>query len=538
MGDNSKDIFRLLVEAVNDYAIFALDSDGNIITWNAGGKRLKGYEAHEVIGSHFSRFYTERDIERNHPAFELEQAASIGKYEEEGWRVRKDGTTFWASVIITALKDEQGKLRGFAKVTRDLTQKKLAEDKLRLSEERMRLMIEGVMDYAIIMLDPQGSVTSWNEGAKRIKGYEASEILGKHFTKFYSEEDIASGKPMVELKEAEKLGRFEDSGWRIRKDGGSFWANVIITAIRGKDDKLIGFAKVTRDLTERKKAEDDLKEAHNLLEKRVEERTNELRLAKDEALYAVRARDEFLSIASHELKTPLTSMKLQAQVRKRNIVKGNMDAFATDKLTRMIHDDEKQINRLSRLVDDMLDISRLTTGKFTFEIEETNLNTLIYDILTRFAPQLEAAGTPVTVIASAQVVGLWDRYRIEQVISNLITNAMRYGARKPITINVSVNENRARLVVQDQGIGIEEKDQARIFQQYERAVSANAVSGLGLGLYIVKEIIESHEGTISVFSSLGQGASFIVELPLSFNIEDDKKKKNNLFSGKLFQKPS
>lgn len=531
----ANEIFQILVETVSDYAIFALDIDGFILTWNSGGVRLKGYQVQEVVGTHFSRFYTQSDIDKKHPQFELEQAKLHGKYEEEGWRVRKDGTMFWASVVITTLKDPDGAITGFAKVTRDLTKRKIIEDNLRISEERFRLMIEGVRDYAIIMLDMNGSVTSWNEGAKRIKGYTADEIIGQHFTKFYSEEDVASGKPMFELKEAEKLGRFEDSGWRVRKDGSTFWANVIITAIFGKDKKIIGYSKVTRDLTEKKNTEDELRRSYELLEKRVEERTNELLLAKDEALYAVRARDEFLSIASHELKTPLTSMKLQAQVRKRNISKGNMDAFSHDKLSRMIHDDEKQINRLSRLVDDMLDISRLTSGKFTFELEETNLNTLIYDVLTRFAPQLEAAGTPVTVIATSQVIGLWDRYRIEQVVSNLITNAMRYGARRPINITVSGDEDRAKLTIQDHGIGIEEKDQARIFQQYERAVSANVVSGLGLGLYIVKEIVETHDGNISVSSSLGKGATFIVDLPLKFDVESENKK-NNLFSAKTLQK--
>jgi PAS domain S-box-containing protein len=531
----AKDISSLLVEAVDDYAIFALDANGFILTWNLGGQKLKGYLPQEVIGTHFSRFYSQSDIDRKHPDFELAEARIHGKYEEEGWRVRKDGTLFWASVVITALKNPKGLVYGFAKVTRDLTQKKIAEDKLRESEERFRLMIEGVRDYAIIMLDTQGLVTIWNEGAKRIKGYLASEIIGQHFTKFYSEEDVASGKPMFELREALKVGYFEDTGWRVRKDGTNFWANVIITAIRDHKGRHIGFSKVTRDLTERKNAEERLQRAYDSLELRVEQRTTELAIAKDEAEEAVRARDEFLSIASHELKTPLTSMKLQAQVRKRNIIRGNTDAFTFDKLTRMINDDEKQINRLSRLVDDMLDISRLTSGKFTFELEETNLNTLVYDVLTRFAPQLEAAGIPVTVIATSQVLGEWDRYRIEQVVSNLITNAMKYGAKKPISIEVSGDEDRALFVIKDNGIGIAKADQERIFQQYERAISASAVSGLGLGLYIVKKIIESHDGKISVKSAVGKGSSFIVELPLKLDISNHDKK-NIFYSGKSIQK--
>jgi PAS domain S-box-containing protein len=531
----AKEIFQLLVEAVDDYAIFALDKDGYILTWNMGGQRLKGYSAQEVIGTHFSRFYLPDDIERRHPQYELEEAKKNGKYEEEGWRKRKDGTTFWANVVITSLKNSNGDVTGFAKVTRDLSQKKIAEDKLRESEQRFRLMIEGVKDYAIIMLDTKGYVTIWNEGAKRIKGYTASEIIGKHFTKFYPETDIMSGKPAFELREAIKNGAFEDTGWRVKKDGTTFWANVIITAVYDATGKHIGFSKVTRDLTERKNAEERLHKAYDSLELRVEERTTELAIAKDEAEEAVRARDEFLSIASHELKTPLTSMKLQAQVRKRNIERRNIEAFTFDKLTRMVNEDEKQINRLSRLVDDMLDISRLTSGKFTFELEETNLNALVYDILTRFAHQLEIAGTPVTVIATSQVVGVWDRYRIEQVVSNLITNAMKYGSRKPITIKLSLEKENALLEIKDNGIGIEIKDHDRIFQQYERAVSASSVSGLGLGLFIVKEIIETHDGSISVESEIGSGSTFKVLLPLKVDINNPRKK-NIFHSGKSIQK--
>lgn len=530
--NEAKEIFQQLVEAVDDYAIFALDSKGLIMTWNSGGKKLKGYNADEVIGTHFSRFYLPYDIERKHPQYELEVASNVGKYEEEGWRIRKDGTTFWASVVITALKNLQGAVTGFAKVTRDLTAKKIAQDKLRESEERFRLMIEGVKDYALIMLDTEGYITIWNEGAKRIKGYQSSEILGKHFTTFYSQADIDSGKPVFELKEAKRVGNFEDFGWRVRKDGSKFWANVIITAIYDDKGKHIGFSKVTRDLSERKSAEERLQKAYDSLELRVEERTTELAIAKDEAEDAVRARDEFLSIASHELKTPLTSMKLQAQVRKRNLERGNVEAFTFDKLTRMITEDEKQINRLSRLVDDMLDISRLTSGKFTFELEETNLNTLVYDILTRFAYQLEVAGTPVTMIANSQVTGYWDKYRIEQVVSNLLTNAMKYGERRPITITVKGDKEYATLEIKDQGIGIDSNDQERIFQQYERAISANSISGLGLGLYIVKEIIETHDGKIFVESKIGKGSTFTVVLPLVISSEVPSKR--NIFHSRKF----
>jgi PAS domain S-box-containing protein len=278
----AEEIFKLLVSAVEDYAIFALDPKGYILTWNTGAEKLKGYTPDEIIGSHFSRFYTSEDVARHHPEEELEIAARVGKYQEDGWRVRKDGSRFWANIVITALRDSDGTVRGFAKVTRDLTDKKFAEEKLRESEERMRLMVQSVKDYAIFLLDPKGMVASWNEGARQFKGYEADEIIGQHFSRFYSEEERHS-KPKKLLEDAVRLGRVEDEGWRIRKDGSRFWADVVITAIKDHAGRLIGFTKVTRDLTERKAAEEKLKQgeeqlrrANESLEAKVEERTKQL----------------------------------------------------------------------------------------------------------------------------------------------------------------------------------------------------------------------------------------------------------------------
>jgi PAS domain S-box-containing protein len=249
------ELHRLLVESVRDYAIFALDPNGYILSWNPGAQRFKGYTAEEVIGKHFSIFYPAEKVAEGFPAFELREAARTGRFEDEGWRIRKDGTRFWANVVITALRGERGELVGFAKVTRDLTRRREAEEALRLSEERFRLLVEVVKDYAIFMLDPTGHIATWNEGARRIKGYSAEEIIGKHFSIFYPPEKVAEGFPDYELREAARVGRFEDEGWRIRKDGTRFWANVVITALRNREGDLIGFGKVTRDLTERRAAE-------------------------------------------------------------------------------------------------------------------------------------------------------------------------------------------------------------------------------------------------------------------------------------------
>ena len=256
IAHESGELHRLLVESVQDYAIFALDTDGYILSWNAGAQRFKGYTADEIVGKHFSIFYPQERIASGFPQYELREAARTGRFEDEGWRIRKDGSRFWASVVITALRDSTGALVGYAKVTRDLTERRAAEEALRLSEERFRLIVQNVQDYAIFMLDPGGHVATWNDGARRIKQYEANEIIGKHFSIFYPPEKVAEQFPQYELREAERTGHFEDEGWRIRKDGSRFWANVVITALRDSTGHLIGFSKVTRDLTERRAGEE------------------------------------------------------------------------------------------------------------------------------------------------------------------------------------------------------------------------------------------------------------------------------------------
>ena len=246
----------LAFQRIREYAIFLLEPDGTVASWNEGAQVIKGYSDAEIIGQSFSRFYTPEDLLAGKPAEILSRASRDGRVEEEAWRLRKDGSRFWADVVVTALRDPDGTLRGFVKITRDLTARKLAEKALRQSEERMRLMIDSVRDYAIFMLDPTGRVASWNPGAERLKGYTAREIIGHSFERFYPEQELRAGKPRLELEIAAREGRFEEEGWRLRKDGSRFWANVVLSAVRDERGVLVGYAKVTRDLTERKRSEE------------------------------------------------------------------------------------------------------------------------------------------------------------------------------------------------------------------------------------------------------------------------------------------
>ncbi|WP_434598080.1 PAS domain S-box protein [Pseudomonas sp. R4-83] len=256
MSENTKDAvienmrFRLLIDSVIDYAIYMIDPDGIITSWNSGAKRFKGYEEAEILGEHFSRFYTAEDRAAGLPQRALNTAINEGRFEGEGWRVRKDGTNFWSHVVIDPIIDPDGRLLGFAKITRDLTDRKMAEETLKQSEQQFRLLVQGVTDYAIYMLSPEGRVSNWNQGAQRIKGYLPEEIIGQHFSIFYTPEDRELGEPQRSLEIATREGRFENKSWRMRKDGTRFLAHVVVDAIRGDTGILLGFAKITRDITE------------------------------------------------------------------------------------------------------------------------------------------------------------------------------------------------------------------------------------------------------------------------------------------------
>jgi PAS domain S-box-containing protein len=249
--------FRLLVEGITDYAIYMLDPEGHVTNWNKGAERIKGYKAREIVGQHFSTFYTPEDKAAGLPQRALETARKEKHFLAEGWRVRKDGTRFFASVVIDPIFEKR-KLIGFAKITRDITERQNALTELLKSESQFKTLVGGVTDYALYMLDPTGIVSNWNAGGERIKGYSANEIVGQHFSRFYTPGDQAAGKPARALKIALETGRYEEEGWRVRKDGSFFWASVVIDPIRNDAGELIGFAKITRDISERKEAQERL----------------------------------------------------------------------------------------------------------------------------------------------------------------------------------------------------------------------------------------------------------------------------------------
>lgn len=381
-------------------------------------------------------------------------------------------------------------------------------------EEKFRLLVGSVRDYAIFLLDRDGVVESWNEGAERLKGYSAAEIVGKHFSTFYTPEDLARDHPADELRIARAEGRYEEEGWRIRKDGTRFWANVIITALRGDGGEVIGFAKVTRDLTERRQADETLRLALENMERSVDERTGELSAVNQKLREAVRVRDEFLSIASHELRTPLTPLKLQIQLLAHQVRSRALFSLPEERIVRMADTCERSIARLSALVDNLLDVSRLETGRLRLDPARADLAAILRELIDRYGDEIRVSGSAVRVEAPPELWGTFDALRIEQVFTNLLSNALKYGQGGAIDISLATVGDRAVLRVRDRGIGIDAKDHARVFDRFERVDAEGSIGGLGLGLYISRQIVQAHGGSIRVENAPDRGSVFAVALPL------------------------
>jgi len=490
-------LYQLLVESVRDYAIFALDPKGMILSWNAGAERIKGYSADEIIGRHFSIFYTAEDLAARKPEMELVVAEREGRVEDEGWRVRKDGSRFWASVVITPLRDPDGRLVGFAKVTRDLTARRQWEEALRESEERFRVLVRSVKDYGIFMLDPDGRVVSWNEGARRIKGYEAEEILGKHFSTFYPPDVAASGHPTRELAMARRDGRYEEEGWRIRKDGSRFWASVVITPLFGEHGDLMGYAKVTRDLTERRLAQQ-------------REVDDARRLAEVEA--SNRAKTGFLAAMSHELRTPLNAIAGYAQLMQEG-VGGDVSDQHRDYLTRIRNSQQ----HLLGIVNDLLNYSRMEAGGVVYERELVFAHEVVEGVLAMVTPQIERKQLRLRRGACPpDVAAIADRLKVEQVVLNLLSNAVKFTPEGgTITVLCGREDQTVTISVRDTGPGIPEDKLEVIFDpfvQLGRTLTSKH-EGAGLGLAISRDLARAMDGDVRVRSIEGEGATFTLSLP-------------------------
>jgi PAS domain S-box-containing protein len=494
--------FRLLVNGIVDYAICMLDPSGIITNWNVGAERLQGYSAAEITGQHFSHFYTKEDRAAGLPSRVLDTARREGRYESEGWRLRKDGSRFWASVVVDAIRDESGELLGFAKVTRDITERVAAQQALRDSERQLRLFIRGVVDYALYMIDPNGIVTSWNVGAERIKGYTSDEILGQHFSRFYTEAERAEGVPARALFTAVREGRYEAEGWRVRKGGSLFWANVVIDPIRDEDGRLTGFAKITRDITEKREAQLALEQAQ----------AQRAQAQKMEAL------GQLTGGVAHDFNNLLMVVSGYIQPLKA-LVAGN------PKGSRAANAIELAAQRGQALTRQLLSFAR-----------RQPLNPIAIDLpqrLEALLPMLSTSVGSLARIAVSVAADTWpirvDANEFDLALINLTLNARDAMTDKGVITIAAENAHldgqteprRLRgdfvaITVADTGQGMPPDIAEKVFDPF----FTTKPQGNGLGLSQVHGLAHQSGGTVTIDSGLGRGTRVTLFFPRAQDVAD------------------
>ena len=485
-----------LVDAVSDYAIYMLDADGRVTSWNTGAERLKGYTRAEVEGHHFSEFFTPEDRMAGVPARLLEEATVESRVENEGWRVRKDGSRFWAHGTIHAVRNEHGQLIGFAKVTRDMTAQREVQQALVESERRFRMLVEGVIDYAIYMLDPTGVITNWNPGAERIKGWQAYEIVGQHFSRFYTEEDRAAGVPERALATAAEQGRYEAEGWRVRKDGSLFWASAVIDAIR-EGDVLVGFAKVTRDITEKRRAHLELQRARD-------------RLAQAQKMEAL---GKLTGGVAHDFNNILMVVSGQAQLLRRKLVGDERGLRALEAIDAAARRGEE----LTRHLLSFARRQRLTPVALSLHDRSAALRELLSTTLpsmVRLEVDLPDTLWPVVV----------DPGEFEVALLNFAINArdampsggvLRLTAENLVlgeaTGDPDLSGEFVAVSIKDTGVGIPPDIMVKIFDPFFTTKEVD--KGTGLGLSQIYGFAQQSGGRVTVDSRLGEGSTFTLYLP-------------------------
>jgi PAS domain S-box-containing protein len=482
---------ELLLQSITGHAIYMLDPEGIVATWNAGAERMKGYLASEIIGRHFSEFFPPEERELGRPAQALALALENGRYETEGWRLRKDGSRFWANVVLDPIRDEAGQHLGFAKITRDLSERRAIDEALRRSEERFRLLVQNVTDYAIYMLDTDGFVSSWNAGAQRFKGYTPDEIIGEHFSRFYEPEDQATGLPQRALATAAREGRFEAEGWRVRKDGNRFWANVVIDPIHDDFGNLIGFTKITRDLTERMRAQQALAKSQE-------------QFFQSQKLEAI---GQLTGGVAHDFNNILAAIIGSLNLAQRRLAEGQ-------DITRFFENAIQAAQRGATLTQRMLAFAR----KQELKLEPVDVVDCVRDMAELLGRTIGPGVNIKTEFPLAMPPVLADRAQLELAVMNLVVNArdampgggdIVFGARQ--ATSDTRDERFVCLTVADQGEGMDAETLARATEPF--FTTKGVGKGTGLGLSMVHGMVEQCGGRLSIRSEPGKGTCVEIWLP-------------------------
>jgi PAS domain S-box-containing protein len=491
---------QLLVQAVTDYALYLIDLDGTIISWNAGAERIKGYKADEVIGKNFSLFFTPEDVAAGKPAHALKTAKAVGRCEDEAWRLRKDGTRFWASAVLDAVHGEDGAVIGFAKITRDLTERRAAQEKLEESERQFRLLVNGVVDYAIFMLNPEGRITSWNVGAQNLKGYSSQDIVGQSFSRFYTEEDRTAGLPDKLLSIARSKGKVMSEGWRVRKDGTRFWASVVIDAVHDEGGNLVGFAKVTRDLTEQRESQQRLDDAREQL----------FQAQKMEAI------GQLTGGVAHDFNNLLTVIVSGADLAE-SYVKDN------DRLKRLIGNMRQAALRGERLTKQLLAFSRRQPLKPETVDMTQQLNTFIELLSHSLRGDVRIISDVPSNLSPVQV----DVGQLELALLNIGLNA-RDAMPDGGTITIRARNHSGEISgkgnsyvvidIEDTGTGMSDEVKARAFEPF--FTTKDIGRGSGLGLSQAYGFARQSGGTLTLESTPGKGTKVSLHLPEAADFTD------------------
>jgi len=484
---------RRVLDNIRDYAIFMMDGERCVVGWNAGAERILGYSAREILHRTADIIFTPEDRASGQPALEQAQAAREGRAEDERWHMRKDGTRFYASGVLSPVVNADGETVGFVKVLQDYTERRVAAEALARSEERYRLLVESVNDYAIFMLDSSGHVQSWTPAAERLLGYREPEVLGQPFSIFFTEADRAEGVPGREIATALRDGRVDAVGWRVRKDGTVFWGEEIATAVRDESGRVQGVSKIVRDITERMVAEE---ERERLLRQMTE---------------ANRIKDEFLGTVSHELRTPLNSILGWTRLLR----DGHLDPQSSRRALETI---ERNALAQTRLVEDLLDVSRIITGQLRLHLQSVDIPAVLTAALDALRPAADAKEITLEVDVSPAAEELVaDPERLQQIIWNLVANAIKFTPRHgTVRIEAVSDAEEVLISVIDTGAGIAPEFLPFVFDRFRQAdsTSTRAQAGLGLGLAIVRHLTEVHGGQASAESAgVGHGATFRVRLP-------------------------